>query len=282
MSETTIVQAISLPTTSDTKIEPLRLPTKAEIDAATEVLNAADTSARVVRVNGRFAAKVGRKVSLIEAETMKFLAANSKVRVPKVYDAFNDPEINMTYIIMDYIPGITLRDLLLSLNGEEKAKICELIKEQLTELRSIPPPDHFGMLEHLPYLDGVFWNRGLDLRMCGPFAKEEDLNRGMIEKLRQTESEEYIRLLRTMMDRTLHAQKNIMIERLDDSNGAPDFKVTLIDWESSGWYPEYWDFCNATIACRFKRDWIELVPDILDEYPLEFLMMQVVYSSVYY
>ncbi|RDW81538.1 aminoglycoside phosphotransferase family protein [Aspergillus mulundensis] len=290
-TSTTSSNITSLKVTHETQCR--KLQSSRQIDAATEVLNAADTSATVVRVNGRFAVKVGLQVPLIEAETMKFLAANSKVRIPKVYDAFVDPESNKTYIIMDHVPGDTLRDLLPSLGRDEKARICELIKNKLTKLRSIPAPDYLGMIDHSPYLDGVFWNCGLDPKICGPFASEEELNCGMIEKLRQTESEQYIRLLRTMMDRTLHGHrtlfthgdlqpKNIMVERLDDGDGAPDFKITLIDWESAGWYPEYWDFCNATVACRFKRDWLELVPDILDEYPLEFLMMQVVYSSVYY
>lgn len=76
--------------------------------------------------------------------------------------------------------------------------------------------------------------------------------------------------------------KNIMVERLGNYDGRPHFQITLLDWESAGWYPEFWEFYNATIACRFKPGWHELVPDILDQYSVEFLMMQVVYSSVFY
>lgn len=73
-----------------------------------------------------------------------------------------------------------------------------------------------------------------------------------------------------------------MVERLGDRYDCPDFRIALLHWESAGWYPEFWDFCNATIACRFKPVGLELVPNILEQYPVEFLMMQVVYSSVFY
>lgn len=277
----------------ETTSEAIRLPTVAEIEAATELISTPDTSAKVVRVNERFAVKMGHGVPLIEAENMKFLAANSKVPVPKVHAAFRDPDTNKTYIIMEYLPGDTLQKLLPSLNPVEKATISNLIKDAITELRSIPPPDYFGMLNRQPYLDGVFWTEGLNPKISGPFANQGDMNLAILEKLRQTESDQYIQLLRNMVNRTLNSHrnvfthgdlqpKNIMVERLGYRDGSPEYRITLLDWESAGWYPEFWDFCNATIACRFKPDWLEFVPDILDQYPVEFLMMQVVYSSVFY
>lgn len=97
-----------------------------------------------------------------------------------------------------------------------------------------------------------------------------------------------------MVDRTLKGHKivfthgdlqpkNVMVERNGYcEDGSSDFKITLIDWNLSGWYPEFWDFCNSTLYCQLKPHWLELVPDIFDQYPLEYLMMQVVYHSVFY
>ncbi|KAL4935219.1 hypothetical protein BDV06DRAFT_229026 [Aspergillus oleicola] len=277
----------------ETDSEAICLPTVAEIEAATEVISTPDTSAKVVRVNKHFAVKMGHGVTLIEAENMRFLAENSKVPVPKVHAAFRDTGTNKTYIIMQYLHGDILQQLVPSLNLGEKVTICNLIKDAITELRSIPPPGYFGMLNRQPYLDGVFWAEGLNPKISGPFENQEDMNLAIIEKLRQTESDQYIRLLRDMVHRTLNGHsavfthgdlqpKNILVERLEDRDGRPEFRITLLDWESAGWYPEFWDFCNATIACRYKPDWLELVPDILDQYAVEFLMMRVVYSSVFY
>lgn len=96
-----------------------------------------------------------------------------------------------------------------------------------------------------------------------------------------------------MIDQTLNSHriafahgdlqpKIIMVERVGSRGGSPQFRITLLDWESAGWYPEFWDFCNAAIACRSKPNWLELVPAILEQYPVGFLVMQVVYSSVFY
>lgn len=97
-----------------------------------------------------------------------------------------------------------------------------------------------------------------------------------------------------MVDRTLQGHriifahrdlqpKNIMVE-LNGAceDGSSDFRITLIDWNLSGWYPEFWDFCNSTLYCQFKPHWLELVPNIFDQYPSEYLTVQVVYASVFY
>lgn len=272
----------------------VNLPTIAEIEAAAEVLSMPDNSAKVVRVKEQFAVKFGNGIPLSEAENMKFLAANSKVPVPKVYTAFIDPETNQTFIIMEYVRGDNLQELLPSLTPTEKAIICKLVKDAIIELRKIPPPGYLGTLNRQPYHDGVFWTKDNDPLISGPFANQKEMNRGILERLRQTESSQYIQLLQKTIDSTLHDHhhvfthgdlqpKNIMVEKAGSrDDGIPAFKITLIDWEIAGWYPEYWDFCNATISCRFKPDWLELIPDILDQYPVEYLMMQVVYSAVFY
>ena len=222
---------------SETDSEAIRLPTDAEIEAATEIIS---TSAKVVRVNKHFAVKMGRGISLIEAENMMFLAANSKVPVPKVHAAFRDPGTNKTYIIMQYLHGNTLQKLLPTLKQVEKAAICNLIKDAMMKLRSIPPQDYLGMLNRQPYLDGVFWTEGLDPKISGPFENQKGMNLAIIEKLRQTESDQYIRLLRNMINQTLNGHrttfthgdlqpKNIMVERLGNRDGYPEFKITLLD-----------------------------------------------------
>ncbi|KAK9366451.1 kinase-like domain-containing protein [Lipomyces kononenkoae] len=271
----------------------IQLPTISEIEAATEVLSMPDFRAKVVRVKEHFAVKFGKGIPLSEAENMKFLAANSNVPVPKVYTAFIEPETNRTFVVMEFVPGDNLQDLLPSLTSIEKPIICRLVRNAIMELRKIPPANYLGTLNHRPYLDGVFWTPDNNPIISGPFADQKEMNHGILERLRQTESPQYIKLLKEMVDRTLHGHrivfthgdlqpKNIMVQRAGSGkDGSPDFKITLIDWEFSGWYPEFWDFCNATIPCRFKPDWLELIPDILDQYPVEFLMMQVVYNALF-
>ena len=269
----------------------LTLPTIAEIEAAAEILSFPDNFTKVVRVKEHFAVKFGNGVPLSEAENMKSIAAHSTIPVPKVYAAFIDPETNRAYIIMDYIPGDDLQKLLPSLTPSEKAVICRLIRDSIVKLRKIPAPDYLGTLNRQPYNDGVFRPEDDNPLIPGPFANQDEMNRGLLEKLRQLESPQYVRILQGMIERTLHGHrtvfthgdlqpKNIMVERVDAA--GPSFKITLVDWEMAGWYPEFWEFCNATVCCRFKPDWLELIPHILEHYSVEYLMMQLVYTTVFY
>lgn len=70
--------------------EKVDLPTVAEIEASTNVLSVRTNAIKVVRVKEKFAVKVGFAIPPLEAENMKFVAANSKVAVPKVHDRFVD------------------------------------------------------------------------------------------------------------------------------------------------------------------------------------------------
>ncbi|KAJ5492698.1 hypothetical protein N7539_001444 [Penicillium diatomitis] len=270
------------------------LPTVAEIEASPDVLSVRTNAVKVVRVRERFAVKIGYSIPPLEAENMIFVAHNSNVPVPKVHDNFVDPETQKRYIIMDYIPGTDLEKLLPSLTTIEKKAISARIKCAVDELRQIPAQGYFGNLGYQPYYDGVLSSPDDNPTISGPFEDQEQMNQGILTRLGQKESPHYIRLLRGMVDRTLKDHKivfthgdlqpkNIMVERNGhQEDGSADFKITLIDWNLSGWYPEFWDFCNSTLYCQLKHDWLELIPDIFDQYPLEYLMMQVVYSSVFY
>ena len=65
------------------------------------------------------------------------------------------------------------------------------------------------MLNNQPYLDGVFWTDGLNPKVSGPFANQRDMNRAIIEKLRQTESDLSIRLLQNMIDQSLKSHRYV-------------------------------------------------------------------------
>ncbi|KAF7620794.1 hypothetical protein AFLA_006091 [Aspergillus flavus NRRL3357] len=219
--------------------------------ASTDILSDPSRSVKVVRVRERFAVKVGTSIAPLEAENMQFVAANSKIPVIKVHDHFVDPETQKRYIIMDHVPGTDLQKLAPSLPENQKKTVSKRIREAPDELRRIP-------------------SKG------------------------QRESPHYVRLLRKPIQRTLrghktvftHADlqpKNVIVEQKGVcEDGSPEYQITLIDWSLAGWYPEYWDYCNSTVYCQGKPEWLELVPDIFDEYPVEYLMMRIFYTSIFY
>ncbi|CAI7652672.1 unnamed protein product [Penicillium glandicola] len=247
------------PTEMDNETRPIiELPTIADIEASTDVLSIRTNAIKVVRVKEHFAVKIGYSIPPLEAENMKFVAANSKVPVPKVHANFVDLQTQKRYIVMDFVPGTDLQKLLPSLTPTEKTTISKIIKHAISELRKIPSPDYFGNLNGTPYIDGVLATPDNNPAISGPFKDQKEMNQGILERLGQTQSPHYIRLLKNMISCTrknhrivfTHGDlqpKNIIVERRPVSDdGDTDFKVTLIDWNLSGWYPEFWDFCDLT------------------------------------
>lgn len=267
-------------------------PTIEEIRTSTEVLSPSDASATVVKVGENFAVKFGRTVSLEEAETLRFLSSNSNVPVPEVYATFVEPGTGINFIVMEYIDAKSLEDLWPSLAAPDKVEISNQLRASLQELRSLEPPSYLGSLNRLPLTDGVFWTPDQNPATSGPFNTEGDLNEGILKRLAESEPQAHLTLLRTLMSETLcnhqvkftHGDlqpKNILI-KTNGSDESARYEIVIIDWEISGWYPEYWEFCNATVAGRFRPEWLGLAQDIMQVYVPEYLMLQTIRSLLFY
>ncbi|KAI9729796.1 MAG: hypothetical protein M1818_008410 [Claussenomyces sp. TS43310] len=270
------------------------IPSVEQIRAATDVLSASDASAKVVRLGQEFAVKFGRTVSVLEGETQRFVEENTAVPVPKVFEIFSDPATGINYIVMEFIYGMTLERIWESLQPAETLDISRQIATAVDELRRLPPPPYIGGVGRQSLLNGVFWVPENDPLISGPFQTEEEMNEGIIRRLEQTQALSHLSLLRLLITTTLQnhrivfthgdlQRKNIMVNRTgtrEDGNGI--FEIKLIDWEISGWYPEYWEFCNATVAGRFRPEWLEVVQRILQIYPTEYLMMLAIRNILFY
>lgn len=72
-----------------------------------------------------------------EAATMQYIAAHTKIPVPKVYCAFKHQ--GWTYIVMEKVDGEMLGYRWSHRTNESKAKIFSQLKKMVAEMRSIPP-----------------------------------------------------------------------------------------------------------------------------------------------
>lgn len=46
--------------------------------------------------------------------------------------------------------------------------------------------------------------------------------------------------------------------------------VAIIDWELSGWYPEYWEFAKSLRA--WQNNWLDYLMQILQPYHADFFV----------
>lgn len=259
---------------------PAPLPTQAAIEASGQVLQEC-TGRRVVLYDDCYIVKYGANVSLTEGENLLFVRETQAVPVPEVFALYSTTDErghSIKFIVMEYIPGQGLNTLWTRLDPPQKAKLSSALRLHFDALRNIPAPGYFGCISKRPFEESMLWTAPEDdigQVISGPFDSEPELNNALVEKyLYNSGLKHKASYYRRMLQLVLRdhgsvfthgdfQRKNIIVK--DD--GA----VVLIDGETVGWYPEYWEYALAMLACgAWEDDWHESVRHILAEYPNEY------------
>ncbi|TAQ88179.1 hypothetical protein B7494_g3493 [Chlorociboria aeruginascens] len=280
------------------------LPTNEAIEASHDIL--LDYPGRkVVRIGSDFVVKYGTGVDLIEGENMLFVSQVTTIPIPKVYAIYSNEETGLNYIVMENIHGQALDSYWSFLNETQKEAISRQLREFLDQLRKIPSPGYFGSIGRRGLQDSVFWT-GKEIPpglMEGPFETEDRLNEAMTQKyiynnLPIQKASFYRRAFTTVLQNHrpifTHGdfqRKNILIRTAPTAaassespltNAKEDYSLVIIDWETSGWYPSYWEYALAMIACgRWDDDWHHWVDIILDPFLNEYAWMRTLRSELW-
>jgi tRNA A-37 threonylcarbamoyl transferase component Bud32 len=202
-----------------------------------------------------------------EALTLRYVAQNTSIPVPEVYD-FWEVEHGNTVILMEYIDGVQLDSVWYTLRAEQKDDILSQLKGFIEQLRSLPFPPGSPIAS-------ASGGECLDMRVSsfsfGTFATEKDFNDKLIARLTGLQTAEKLRNLRTLL-RDDHAilfshgdlvPRNILVR-----DGRI---VALVDWEQAGWRPEYWEWLKALYApgASMESEWPEVISKVLTPYEAE-------------
>ncbi|TKW50215.1 hypothetical protein CTA1_12426 [Colletotrichum tanaceti] len=188
--------------------------------------------------------------------------------------------LNKFYLLFtSFIPGLTLETVWSQLNTAEKHAVSSQLETLLSTLRSLPHPENtpLGGIQGSGCRDG---RRGIRLG-SNPIADARQFE-DFIFAGSDTASPLYTHLLRSLMPTSpakcvfTHGDirpANIIVSRHSDETLRV---VGIIDWESSGFYPEYWDCVKATnnLTPRNRSDWYEYLPQpiSLRRYPTQWLV----------
>ncbi|KAF1948496.1 kinase-like protein [Byssothecium circinans] len=228
----------------------------------------------VLFLSEKICVKYGSSASLSEASTMQFVAKQTAVPVPRVYCAF--AKENRTYIVMERIRGEPVGSGWFKRSEESRAKILGQLKEMVEEMRRISPPEGVGVAHvdggplYDPRLPGTS-------NHFGPFKTIQDFHRhlrGGLEAHPQHEPE-----------------ISELIRQQDKPRSAPVFThgdlsslnvlargdeiVGIIDWETAGWYPSYWEYTTAWNANPQNQFWRDEVEKFLQPMPKELEMEKI-------
>lgn len=221
----------------------------------------------------RLCVKYGDSQDLIEAATMQYVRQNTSIPVPKVYCAFKRK--NTTYIVMQKIDGNFVGNGWNSRTKESREHILRQLKDMVDQMRRIPCPSHEGVASVTggSLYDGRLPRPvGNNLRF-GPFKNVPEFHRFLrLGKDVSSDHFDEVKALAAMHEglwplRFTHgdlSSLNVLVRGED--------VVGLIDWETAGWYPDYWEYTSAWNVNPQNHFWREEVDRFLEPRPTELAM----------
>lgn len=222
----------------------------------------------VLHLNSKTCVKYGGDIDLAEAHVLQFISANTSIPVPKVYSAFE--RNGQTYIVMERVKGSKLSNEWHRLSDKVQDQLLSELKDMFEEMRSIPAPSD----SITSIAGGSLWNSRLPTRdqRFGPFRNTAVFHKFMWETARHVLQE--------------HSEKGDLDRLLDQADPAWDRPVfthgdlnsmnilvedghvsAVLDWETAGWYPKYWEYNCAIQVNPWNIFWKDHVCNFLDPWP---------------
>jgi aminoglycoside phosphotransferase len=224
--------------------------------------------------------KFGDAVTLSEANTLQFIAKHTSIPIPKVHHAFTHH--GKSYILMERVRGETIATRWPTLSEASKLSIFNQLKEIIKELRSVPYQT--GGISNLD--GGPIHDFRLQNSSWGPFRTVTDFHLSLRNNVTLQSFES---------SKTLNADEISDLKRLiafhEREPRAPvlthgdlsslnilirnDVVVGIVDWDTAGWLPYYWEYTMAWHANPQNYFWREEVHRFLDTYEEELYMEKI-------
>ncbi|KAI1149528.1 kinase-like domain-containing protein [Nemania diffusa] len=279
---------------------PCPLPTSAEIKASTESLPCVANSQckRVVRVKDRFVVKYGIWPWVTENEGHALLVLNqySGIPTPRLYAMYSEEDT--IFLVMEFKEGNRLSELWKDMLEDDKQTIVRQLKHIFTEVRNIPSPGIFSSINRSRLEHRFFLSSQKDPAVTGPFREEKEFAMAMaIRAQKNWEGTQYRGWFSEFLARHLptvlsghpsvftHAdlqRKNILISKhiSEDGKMSSLYVNAILDWEDSGWYPNYWEYAGNFVDLVWDDDWPEKFESIVEPYPMEAGLLMMVKQNI--
>ncbi|KKY25467.1 putative phosphotransferase enzyme family protein [Phaeomoniella chlamydospora] len=228
----------------------------------------------VYKVDASTVVKTGDCIRLAEAATMRLVRRLTNIPVPEVYHAYTDEDSGHVRIVMEFVEGDILADVWDTFDPIQKTKVVEQLRGLCAQLRSIKGP-FIGCVDGTACEDQLFTS---EPGAYGPYENERTFNEGIIIALKSSRQDPWVEMVANMILNCLNdhdivlthgdfCPRNIIVQGTK--------VVAIIDWELSGFYPEYWEYVKALYRPAWESGWIKegAVDTILDPYYQELAIM---------
>lgn len=225
--------------------------------------------------------------NIAEAHAMQFVAKHTSIPVPKVHCAFIHKRV--TYIVMDRIEGHQARYRWPERSPESKMKILEQLRRIVAELRSIPPskgPMKIGNVDGGPLIDPRLPSNGnIENGGIGPFATKRAFHDALVFNANH-DGGDLSNLSADLGELLRFYRRDGVDEPIRDGDLVfthgdlsslnilvrGDEVVGIVDWETAGWFPAYWEYVCAKHVNPYNTFWKDEVDHFITPMPLELEM----------
>ncbi|KAK3682890.1 kinase-like domain-containing protein [Podospora appendiculata] len=186
-----------------------------------------------------------------EFNALQMVRRHTKIPAPRVLDVFTKPDDASKdpygYLLMTGLPGVSIDRCQDILSDRDLAAIAAQMKDYVSQLRGIPKtvnPDKLicntlgqACRDHrIRYGDPI-----------GPFADEAAFSQFL--RFPDEDARRGHEIVFTHADLN---PRNILVDKVVLADGTKGWRVTgIVDWETAGYYPEYWDYTKAFFE-RFR------------------------------
>lgn len=219
----------------------------------------------VMFLTNKLCVKYGELVQISEAFTMRFIACHTSIPVPKVYCAFVHK--GYTYIMMERIEGEMLARGWYALPANSRETIFAQLRTMVNEMRTLPAPcPAVANVLGGPLYDPRFPGASLTI---GPFKTIQDfhlfLRNGMLNPPpdgRYPDVHDMMRLQDQPWPMPVFTHGDLSSFNILIRGGHV---VGIIDWETAGWYPMYWEYSMSWLQAHpYNEFWRDVTERFLD------------------
>jgi hypothetical protein len=223
----------------------------------------------VYKVDAKTVVKTGDSVRLAEANAMKLVRKRTTIPVPEIYNAYIDSVTGHARIVMEFIEGDRLDHVWDRFDDKQKEHVIEQLRSYFSQLRRIEE-SFIGSVDEMACEDQLFTD---EIGAYGPYKDEAGFNQGIVTALKNISTGGWVDTVSDMV-LTMKCHK-IVLTHGDMSprniivQGST--VVAILDWEMSGYYPEYWEYVKALYRPAWEGGWIKgrAVDKILEPYLME-------------
>jgi aminoglycoside phosphotransferase (APT) family kinase protein len=239
-----------------------------------------------VVVKKTFVVKYGTHVCENEGNALLFIEEQLRIPAPRLYAMYR--EGRTLYLVMEFVPGENLQQIWPKLEEDDKVALAQQLRAIWDQMRALPSPGYFGSVFGGPFLQRWFRTVSPDPLINGPFESsaevvlalarasqqiwKENQRRGFISEWFTRHLGQALGGCKSVFTHAdVHPQNILVWKEATGPNKEKDRYVVkgIVDWETAGWYPDYWEYAGSFVDFIWCDDWPEKYEVIVEARPLE-------------